>query len=91
MKTIEYDNRLFMQVTERSWVRHRGNDRLEVLTLDNDELTFKTRTVLPSLFKSVKSLVEDAELQIEGQLFFEEMWKDDQGEGGDEISSYPAW
>lgn len=57
-KVIQYDNRRFWQVTERSAIRHRNPNRLEVLTWDHGEVVYKSRTVSPSLYNVVKSILE---------------------------------
>lgn len=59
MKTIEYDNKTFWQVTDRSAIRHHNSDRIEVLTWKTGgEVQYKSRTVSPSLYAAVKSTFE---------------------------------
>lgn len=58
MKTIEYDNQLYWQVTEWSAIRPHKQDRVEVLTMDGGEVQYKSRTVSPKLYSTVKSVFE---------------------------------
>ena len=55
MKTMEYDNRVFWQLTPTSAVRPQGQDRLEILSWDeNGEFRYQTRTVRPDHYAAVK-------------------------------------
>jgi hypothetical protein len=55
MKTLAYENEIYMQVTPTSAIRPQGKDRLQILTIDEDgTITYKSRTCRPD----VKTVVE---------------------------------
>lgn len=67
MKTMVYDGKLYWMVTGISAVRPKRSDsfdRLEILNIDQTtgEIQYKSRTVSPMLFKTVKSVFKEAGL-----------------------------
>lgn len=59
MSIIEYAGEKFMQVMENSAIRPHGNDRVKVLTIDEDgTVQCKSRTVKPMFFDTVASVYE---------------------------------
>lgn len=58
-KYIDYDNRRFWQVTDRSALRHAEPYQLEVLNWEpGGEVQYRCRPVTPLLYKEVKLKVE---------------------------------
>lgn len=58
---IEHDGEKFLQVMEHSAIRPHGNDRLKVLTIDEDgTVQCKSRTVSHRLFDAVTSVYINA-------------------------------
>lgn len=50
MKTMMYNNERFWQITETSAIRPDKNDRIKILTIENDgSLKCISRTVKPSI------------------------------------------
>lgn len=57
MGFVEYHGEKYMKVMVHSAIRPHGNDRLEVLTVDdNGTVLCKSRTVSPLLFDAVAGL-----------------------------------
>lgn len=55
MKTLTYENEIYMRVTPYSAIRPHGKDRLKILNIDeNGTIEYKSRTCKPSIKEAVE-------------------------------------